>query len=955
MVRQSVTFYLVLFLSLLTLHLYAQGQVRDSLEANFRNPPVSARPKALWPWVNGNFSFTAITYEMEEAKEKGMGGFDIWDVGTNMNPQNMVPDGPPFLGDESLDGIAHAIREANRLGLELGLITSSSWNAGGSWIAPEHGAMGLFRSDSILTGPLEFKGRLPFPNIPGNYVGHKTLIEKTVNGLPVYYKEIAVVLHPLTNDSTVNEKEITILQNIKNNNDEVTVTIPKGKFRLVRYVCAPTGQPLMIPSAKSDGLMLDHFSAAAQEANMKYILERLKTKFPSLKGQSLKYLYEDSYEVNTAVWTPLLPEFFRQRKGYDIDRHLIILDGFRINNTDYTSRFQFDFNKVLSDMIIENHYAKGKELSEKEGLGFYAEAGGPGKPIHNVPFEDLRALGSLTVPRGEFWNKHPQLELLQIVKGIASAAHIYNQPSVEAESFTSVWLWQEGPDELKPLADRAMCEGLNRFVYHTFPHSTPEAGKPGWIYNFGTLINTTNGWWPKSYGFHEYIARCSYLLQQGNFRGDVAFYYGDAAPNFVPPKHTPNSLGKGYDYDVVNSDVILNRMEVRDGKIFLPHGQYYEVLVLPEESRINPLVLQKIEKMVSEGATVIGRKPSATYSLSDQKKNDGIVRETAAKIWGNKSGRERAYGEGRVVWKKSVRQVLMEKNILPDVEFNSSVTHDSCDFIHRSTANADIYFVRNKSKKTFTGNIIFRIQGRQPEWWNPVTGGISSLTNHHETNKRTSVPVQLQGEESAFFIFRRADPNTRSQSATVTTFTNTSNHTIDPKTEISVTLDSPWRVRFAHTSGEPTELLMDRIVSLHTLPQVQYFTGVATYSTDFNISAAQLKDAILLKLNKVEEIGDVYVNGARLGTHWHHTQRFDISSVVREGKNSLIIEVVNSINNGLVGDARRPEQFRIYKTNIQKLPNAWMKPFAEASLLPAGLIGPVEIISVNQAENQTMK
>jgi hypothetical protein len=954
MAKHSVALYLV-FLCFLALYANAQGQTSDSLLTNFQNPPVSARPKALWPWVNGNFSFSAITNEMEEAKEKGMGGFDIWDVGTSVNPQNIVPDGPPFLGDESLDGIAHAIREANRLGLELGLITSSSWNAGGSWVAPQHGAMGLFRSDTVLTGPLNFKGRLPFPSIPSSYADHKTLVERTSDGLPVYYKEIALVLHPLRNDSTVNEKEITILKNLQNNNEEITVSIPKGKFRLVRYVCAPTGQPLMIPSGKSNGLMLDHFSAEAQEANMQYIIQRLKTKFPSLKGQSLKYLYEDSYEVNTAVWTPLLPEFFRQRKGYDIDQHLIILDGFRINSADYTNRFQFDFNKVLSDLIIENHYAKGKELSEKEGLGFYAEAGGPGKPIHNVPFEDLRALGSLTVPRGEFWNKHPQLEMLQIVKGIASAAHIYNQPSVEAESFTSVWLWQEGPDELKPLADRAMCEGLNRFVYHTFPHTPPESGKPGWLYNFGTLINTTNGWWPKSHGFHEYIARCSYLLQQGNFRGDVAFYYGDTAPNFVPPKHTPNSLGKGYDYDVVNSDVILNRMEVRDGKIFLPHGQYYEVLVLPAESRINPLVLQKIEKMVSEGAVVIGTKPSATYSLSDQKNNDGIVRELGAKMWGNMHGKERVYGKGKIVWKKSPRQVLMERSILPDVEFISTITHDSCDFIHRATADTDIYFVRNKSKKLFSGNVIFRMNGKQPEWWNPVNGNISPLTNYEETNNRTSVPIQLQGEESAFFIFRRSHNNNSTQTATISKFINTSNQAIDPKTETTVTLSSPWRVRFEHASGEPTELVMERVVSLHTIPQVQYFTGVAAYTTDFNISSDQLKDVILLKLNKVEEIGDVYVNGARLGTHWHHAQRFDITSVVREGKNNLTIEVVNSINNGLIGDARKPEQFRIYKSNIQKLPNAWMKPFAEAPLLPAGLIGPVEIIRINRAENQTMK
>lgn len=925
--------HLTLLFVLIIISHAAHSQSLDSL---FKDPPVSARPKALWPWVNGNFSYSAITFEMEEAKEKGMGGFDIWDVGTNMNPEGMVPDGPAFLGDESLDAIAHAIREANRLGLELGLITSSSWNAGGTWISPEHGAMGLFRSDTVITGPAKFNGPLPFPKIPEKYGEHKTLVTRDKNGLPVFFKDVAVILHPLRSDSIIKETDIKFIK------DEI-VNIPKGKFRLVRYVCAPTGQPLMVPSPKSNGLMLDHFSGAAQEANMKYILGRLKSKFPDLKDQSLKYLYEDSYEVNTAVWTPLLPEFFAQRKGYAIQSYLPALDGFTINNPDLTKRFHFDFNKILSDLIIENHYAKGRELSEKEGLGFYAEAGGPGQPIHNVPFEDLRALGALTVPRGEFWNKHPQLELLQIIKGIASAAHIYNQGSVEAESFTSVWLWQEGPAELKPLADRAMCEGLNRFVYHTFPHSTPEAGNPGWIYNFGTLINTTNGWWPKSNDFHQYLARCSYLLQQGNFHGDVAFYYGDEAPNFVKPKHVPPTLGKGYDYDVVNSDAILNRMEVRDGKIFLPHGQFYEVLVLPDEERIDPSVLKKIESMVKAGATVIGRKPKRAYSLTEYQSNDNAVKDLSGKMWSN-SGKEKMYGAGKVVWGKTARQVLTEKRIFADVDFKSTQTHDSCDFIHRVTKDADIYFIRNKSRRPFQGTATFSVHKKQPEWWNPVNGNIHKIENARLNQNHSLLEIRLEGYESAFIVFRGS---AESESKPTQPLINSSAGPLSETAPTIVTIDSPWRIRFEHRSGEPIQIEIPELRSLHvsTDARLKHFSGQASYQTEFNFTTAQTANKkVRLRLNHVREIADIYLNGERLGSHWFHSQQFDITGKLREGKNTLIVEVVNSINNALIGDAAKEESSRIYKTNISRLPNAWSKPFVEAPLIPSGLIGPVEIV-----------
>ncbi len=915
-----------------------------NIESGFKNPPVTARPKALWPWVNGNFSLSGITYELEEAREKGMGGFDIWDVGTMINPGNIVPDGPPFLGDESLDAIAHAIREADRLGLELGLITSSSWNAGGTWVKPEDGAMGLFKSDTIVSGPVTFKSSLPFPKIPDQYNNYKTLVSRNADGLPVYYREVALIAHPIRKDSIIQLKEIMLFDIPEENGTIATINIPSGKWRIVRYVCAPTGQPLMVPSPKSNGLMLDHFSAKAQEANMDYIIRRLKTKFESLSQTSLKYLYEDSYEVNAAVWTPDLPAFFEKRNGYSIQKYLPALDGFKIDSKELTARFQFDFNKILSDLIIENHYAKGREICEREGIGFHAEAGGPGKPIHNVPFEDLKALGSLTVPRGEFWNKHDQLEKLQIVKGIASAAHIYNQKAVEAESFTSVWLWQEGTDELKPLADRAMCEGLNRFVYHTFPHTTPEAGEPGWIYNFGTLINTTNGWWPKSEGFHNYLTRCSYLLQQGNFKGDVAFYYGDEAPNFVKPKHVPATLGKGYDYDVVNTDAILNMMTVKEGKIFLPHGQYYEVLVLPDDERINPEVLKKIERMIQQGATIVGKKPIRSYSLTDFEQNDKSVKSIAARVWG-KSGKEKKYGEGKIVWGKTVRQVLLDKGITPDVQFRSATSHDSLDFLHRYTDDADIYFIRNISKRTLSGQITFRINDKQPQWWNPVNGQISHVSVYESSNEGITFPLLLKGEESAFIIFR-SGKNVSNTSITENIF-NTSYGAISQSGERSLPIETPWTIRFQHIGNAPTEVKVDKLESWHTSTDeaIKYFSGSAAYTNHFSITREQLAsgDAILLALNYVREIADVYLNGEKIGTHWYKEQQFDISNKVKEGDNLLTIEVVNSINNALVGDAKKPAQFRHYKSNITKLPNAWRIPFAEAPLLNAGLIGPVQI------------
>jgi hypothetical protein len=921
-----------------------------SLEQGFRKPPVSARPKALWPWINGNVSLSQITYELEEAKRKGMGGFDIWDIGVSVDPNKVIPAGPAFLSDESLQAIAHTIREADRIGLEIGLTFSSSWNAGGSWVKPEHGAMGLFRTDTIITGPQIFSAVLTFPVIPENYNKRpnlSALYRNPETGRPVFYKEVALIAHPYQNDSSIASlQQIINLHPMTGDAGKVKWEVPAGTWRITRYVCAPTGQPLAIPSTNSNGLMLDHFSAAAQQANLDYIFKKLLAVTGPLKNRSLKYLYGDSYEVNSAVWTPLMPEEFKKRNQYSLTEFLPLLDGFKLNDKNTGDRFLFDFTKTLSDLIIENHYQLARKICNQHGVGFCAEAGGPGQPIHNVPFEDLKALGALTIPRGEFWNKHPQLELLQIVKGIASASHIYNQKYVEAESFTSVWLWQEGPDELKPLADRAMCEGLNRFVYHTFPHTPPESGYPGWVYNFGTLINTTNGWWPKSQGFHQYLSRCSYLLQQGNFSGDVAFYYGDEAPNFVPPKHLAPSLGFGYDYDVVNSDAILNKMEVKNGRIYLSHGQYYEVLVLPDEKRINPDVLKKLEKMVLAGAVIIGPKPNSSYGLYNKELNDKLVLSIAGKLWGNCDSihvQETRYGKGKIVWGKTIRDVLLQKGIVPDIRLPDNTSGDTLDFIHRSTKEAEIYFMRNVMNSSITISIRFRINNMQPEIWNPETGAVTPFKTYKLNKEGIELTLSFSGYGSYFIVFRK--PNTKPIGGKITV----DEKKLFPKknSKPAISLSGPWVLHFDQKWNAVARDTMQSLIPLNQSVKdlVKYYSGTVAYHHSFNFDKTKLSknELVFLNLGQVKEIAEVYLNGRRLGLLWHHPYEADITDELQNGKNDLVIEVVTANNNMLIGDAKLPVEYQRARSNINKLPNAWRSPFAEAPLQDAGLIGPVQI------------
>jgi hypothetical protein len=864
-----------------------------------------------------------------------MGGFDIWDVGLLVDPPNGVPAGPAFLSPQSVQGVAHAVREADRLGLNLGLITSSSWNAGGTWVAPEHGTMGLFQSKVEVKGGQTFKGKIPFPKLPEKYGSLPALIEKTADGLPTYYLEVGLLAMP-KGAKTLNAKTTINLGKLLQKDGSITWKAPKGEWEIIRYVCAPTGQPLVVPSPNSLGRMIDHFSAEATEAHLLYIIKKLEAELGSLRNRSLKYLYVDSYEVKEGIWTPKIASEFKKRWAYDLEPFLPVFSGKIIENEAKTSRFLYDYKKLLSDLIIENHYRKGVEVCSSYGLGYVAEAGGPGPPVHNVPFEDLKALGSLTYPRGEFWNDHPKGEThndeLQIVKGISSAAHVYNQKYVEAEAFTSVWVWQEGPQVLKPLADRAFCEGLNRIVYHTFPHTPPEDGNPGWVYNFGTLVHLNNAWWPKSGAFHEYLARCSYLLQQGIFVGDVAFYYGDQAPNFVTQKQVNPSLGPGYDYDVVNSEAILEKMSVRDGKITLPHGQTYEILVLPNELRINLAVLQKIEALVKAGAIVLGRKPNRGYGLKNQADEEKAIQTLANQLWGacdSVNVQENPYGKGKMVWGKTLRKVLLEKGIGPDFEAKDT-SNVAFDYIHRQTGDADIYFVRNTRKTAGKATLYFRSKKGTPQIWSAVDGQVYSLKNVASEANGTHFSLELEALESFFVVFQAQNANTAS---------------VKPGALQKIqTLDGPWELRFPFGWGAPDRVILPQLQSwsTHADSTIRYFSGVAAYHKSFEWSATSAQRQYL-NLGRVHEIADVWLNGHHLGERCFPPFRYDITSHLRPGINYLVIEVANALNNRMVGDAKVPPAYRRTKSNITKGINPWMQPWAQVRLLESGLCSEVWI------------
>ncbi len=708
--------------------------------AGFQSPPLSARPMVLWPWLNGHVDRRQITRELQEMRAKGLRGPIIWDVGSIADPGKTILVGPPFLGDESIDSIHHAIDEASRLGLEVGVFASSSWNAGGAWIEPEHASKQLLWAERTVSGPASFSDVLPVPD-----------------GLEAPFVDVALLAVPDAEPEAPPVEPVNLAGEV-DESGRLSWEIPPGDWTIFRFVCSGTGQTLECPSPASDGLVVDHMSAAATDRHFDVMLDRLFRGGKELKA--LKLMMLDSFEVwERPDWTPGLESEFRQAFGYDPLPYLPIFAGHRTHPTELGDRFLHDYRVLVSRLMITNHFARTATILDRHGLSLLAEVGHGGY----ARVDPLEALGASHIPMGEFWNG----KQFWVTKEAASAAHIYSRRDVAAEALTGWRHWSDGPAEYKRLFDIAFCAGLNRPIFHTFAHNPPAAGTPGFAYHAGEHFNVNSTWWEQAGPLVEYLSRCSHLLRQGQFVADVCFYYGDQAPNLVParridskvpPPHDegecqhcgrpmPNrieSLGAGYDYDYVNRDIVVRDMKVRDGRLVLSSGMEYRLIALADRDDIALPVLRKLEQLVREGATLVGRPPQRANSLEGYPHCDEEVRRLSRLLWGegNTEGARR-HGKGQVFADVALRDILSGMGLRPDFSVEAPVEYE-LDYIHRRTKSEELYFVVNSADEPAEAECSFRVaEGSRPFLWNPEDGSVTPCPVYRLEAGAVRVPLKL--------------------------------------------------------------------------------------------------------------------------------------------------------------------------------------------------------------------
>jgi len=886
----------------------------QNLSAKFYEPPISSRPGAFWCWLNGDVTKASITKDLEEMNAKGICRAEIWDVAAVNNPEGAYGIGPQFLGDESVELIKHALSEGKRLGIRMGMVGSSGWNAGGTWVAPEWASKALYFSNFQLTGPQTFSRELPFPKLPEN-------CPKDESGKPVFYKEVAVLAVPSNAEKKVEQMADIIFLNTQFDGKVLNWEVPEGNWTVLRFICSNTGQRLIVPSPESSGLFIDFLDPEATKKHLGHILNRLGITMENARESGLSYLELDSMELDPATpWTNTMDSIFHSHHGFDILPFLPVFAGWKIpgGNDD----FLYKFKKTVSDQLIFSHYTTGRDFLAKYGMELVAEAGGPGPPIWDTcPVDALKALGNVSIPRGEFWIRHRNMFL---VKEVASASHIYGLGLVDAESFTTWRRWKDAPHDLKKYVDRAFCEGLNTVTIHTFANTRPEHGLPGRTYHAGIDINPGTTWWEQARPFMDYLARCSYLLRQGLFVADTVYYYGDKAPNFfpefhdVPEKPRLDGLDPGYDFDIVNTDVLLNRMQVQNNRIVLPDGMSYRLLVLPDREDIPDEVVEKVENMIQAGAKVL--------------------------IQGAKLAKEM---EGNILTEMSIDAALAKLSIPKDFSSESGLF----DYIHKKIGKTDLYFIRNKTDKWLTDFCSFRINEVKPELWDPVKAFQYKIRNVQHVNGTTQFPLQLAPHVSCFIVFNKFGDKIRKIK-----LPDLPDYKPGVKGK-SREIKGSWTLRFTKNWGAPEQTQLDNLVSWtdNSDPGIKYFSGTASYHNKIYISEEEYgsEKPIYLDLGEVFDVAEVFINNTSAGILWTKPFILDIREFIKTGDNDLRIDITNMWVNRLTGDMELPPEKRFCKTNqpfIRK--DNWVGGGDETyHLQKAGLLGPVKLTYAKKTGN----
>jgi hypothetical protein len=984
-----------IFLVLLALQISAQAQDRlEEVRRSFRDPPMDCRPHTRWWWMGNALSKEDITWQLDQMRAQGIGGVEQISMEAVYERGNH-----PYLSEGYFGLVRHAIQEAKKRHMEVSLnFGGPGWVWGGDWVPVEDRCQNLLASSVDLEGPQTFDGTLP------TEARLNPRDERSRPRIEPGDRLVAVVAGRIDAGALVETSltDLTALAKAR----RLEWKVPAGKWRLMAFWLTDC----------STGPVVDHLSKAAMERYCNYLGEKFRAAFGEEFGNTVESFFGDSFELpiyrNGIYWNGKLLGEFRARKGYDLVRYLPAL-WWEVGEV--SSKIRYDVNEFLHQMGMEaffdtflgwcerNHvrgriqpYGFVTDILEGAGRSHISEMEITAGEKDAVPWFDTR-IGPRTYT--------------------ASGAHLYGRNIVSTEAYTYLH-WEQGRDtleELKIASDTFLRSGANKFYNHGFTGTPEREFVPSRRFSAEMLLSPVNVWWPYYHLLSDYVARCSALLRYGRPLADIAVYSPLAnqwTQDVLNARRWTRDfdwgdLGKlilanGYDFDLLNDDVLLHHATVSHGEILI-RDLAYKVLVLPNIHALPLQTMQRVEEFAKNGGVVIALEqiPSASTGLAEYRERDNEVRTIAARMFRAPAGRDGngvcQYGNGHTYFMKNVidrADVLDWRSSVFDPFVNTLRRHVAPDFgmdfvreairenqglvfTHRSMPEAEIYFVANVQDRPVDSRISFRVAGRVPQEWNPCSGEIKPLYECEPRETSTVVPVRLAPFESTIFVFAlagkqphilvsdfakilRVDENSLEALASrngvhQVTLAGTRNRSVTVEgIPAPFEIAGEWRLVFEGTGFARTEQVLPRLRSWTEDPATKHFSGTSRYTIAFDLPASYVAGDLELELRvgEVGNIADVDLNGSRVGASWMRGQALDVTKTVKAGWNLLTVDVTNTLINRVAGWKTIPELpddlKPLYGRGIEDDSPQARRLFGFEPLPRSGLLGPVNILPLKR-------
>jgi glycosyl hydrolase family 106( putative alpha-L-rhamnosidase) len=757
---------------------YANAEIGiDEMQRKFMDPPIDCRPHTRWWWMGNAVTKDEITWQLEEMFAKGIGGVEQISMGAVYEKGNVE-----YLSEDYLDKLDHAVKTAKRLGMNISVnFGGPGWVIGGAWVPPQDRSKSLVPTFIDLEGPQTFKGDLPIKLSAPTHSWELPLKQITADD------ELVAVIAAKVVDDSIDKNSITIL--ISQANDRaIEWSVPEGRWRLMAFWLKYTGQ----------GETVDHFSQPAMRRYCHYLGAKFKKTFGDEFGKTVDSFFCDSFELalapNGIYWSNGLLDEFKRKKGYDLTHYLPAIWW---NIGEATPKIRYDVNQFLHEI--------GMEAFFDPFLGWCSVNGIQGRiQPYGFATDNIQGAGITDIPEMEITagekDAVPWFDTrIGPKKYVASGAHLYGKNIVSTEAYTFLH-WQPFRttlEELKIASDIFLKSGANKFYNHGYSCSPERDAVPSRSMGAAIHISHDNVWWKHYPHFAEYLARCCWMLRQGEPTADIAIYSPLANQWTLDVLNARRwtrdfqwgDLGKlitanGYDFDLINDDILQNCTAIEPGQLQVWRIDEqikfdYKVIIIPNIKALPLQTLEIIQSYVRKGGVAIALEqvPDSSTGLHDYHKNDRAVHEIVNEMFDKPKGEfgtgPKQYGDGttyfiknvmhrtdQLDWKSSLQDTFvntLRQHVAPDfgIDFNREGMrrNNGLIHIHRRLKNAELYFVTNVQDRAIDLPVTFRVHDAVPYEWNPYTGNIRQLYEFCETQNGIEIPITLAPYESTFILF----------------------------------------------------------------------------------------------------------------------------------------------------------------------------------------------------------